>query len=102
VTIERAVPRPTCCRAVVTADTQRPCNRKPLWHIRGIGYLCHYHYESMFESSDIDVSRVRRLSDSDRGFVVRCEPGTKHGSRNGGVDGRHHRPDPAASPLVAG
>lgn len=76
--------KPVCCHPAIAQGESRPCKRKPLWHIRGVGYLCHFHYEAVFESGDIDVARVARLSDGDRGFAVRCKLGTRRGSPNGG------------------
>jgi len=58
------------------------CNRRVLWLVKTLGGktlpMCHYHGERYMLTHEIDPARITRLSDDDRDFVIRTEPGKGH------------------------
>jgi hypothetical protein len=63
----------------------RPCNRKPIWVISYLGAFCNYHFEDYLTSHAVGPADIERLSDDERDFVVRAEPGKGH-------SGNHPKP----------
>ena len=64
-----------------------PCDRRVLWRVDNVGRMCSFHYELYMDTHpDVGIDAIHRLSDDDRAFVTRCEPGR---SRQRGSDGGH-------------
>lgn len=59
----------------------RPCNRKPLWRIGYLGGFCNFHFEDYLTTHTVDPSDITRLSDDEKDFVVRAEPGKGYGAK---------------------
>jgi len=54
-----------------------PCTSRPVWHVASVGFMCHFHFEQYFDSHpELDVNNITRLSDNDRYFAGRGEPGS--------------------------
>lgn len=68
-----------CSRKFVgRGGSPRPCNRKPLWLISYLGAFCNFHFEDYLTTHTVDAEDIIRLSDNERDFVVRAEPGKGH------------------------
>lgn len=58
-----------------------PCRRRVLWAVAYIGGYCGWHFEQWATTHAFDPVDIRRLSDDERHFVSRAEPGKGHSGK---------------------